>query len=111
MKTITITLPKLHSGQKQVAHHPARFQVLACGRRWGKTRLGALRNVATGLEGGRAWWVAPSYPVASIGWRLIKRLSSQVPGTEKHEVDRIIDFPGGGMVQVKSADNPDSLRG
>ncbi len=111
MPTMTVTLPKLHSGQERVAHHPARFHVLACGRRWGKTRLGSLRCTAVALEGGRAWWVAPSYPMASIGWRLIKRLAQQIPGMEKREVDRIISLPGGGTVQVKSADNPDSLRG
>jgi phage terminase large subunit-like protein len=104
-------MPNLHEGQQTVAQHPARFQILACGRRWGKTRLGSLRCIATALQGGRAWWVAPSYPMASIGWRLIKRLSMQIPGVEKREVDRLLDFPGTGSVQVKSADNPDSLRG
>jgi hypothetical protein len=29
-----------HSGQKVVHRDPARFKVLAAGRRWGKTRLG-----------------------------------------------------------------------
>jgi len=113
MSTLTVQLPQLHTGQKEVAGDPARFKVLACGRRrhWGKTRLGALLCVVTGLSKGRAWWVAPSYPMASIGWRLVKRLAGQIPGTVKHEADRAVDFPGGGVVQVKSADNPDSLRG
>ena len=106
-----VALPKLHKGQRQVWDSPARFDVLACGRRWGKTRLGALRCMTVGLRGGRAWWVAPSYPMSTVGWRLIKRLSGPVPGTEKREVDRLIVYPGGGEVQVKSADNPDSLRG
>ena len=30
----------LHLGQAQVLDHPARFKVVACGRRWGKTELG-----------------------------------------------------------------------
>lgn len=111
MQQMTVTLPKLHSGQCRVWDSPARFNVLAAGRRWGKTRLGALRCVTVGLRGRRAWWVAPSYPMASIGWRLIKRLSANIPGAEKHEVDRSVIYPGGGQVQVKSADNPDSLRG
>lgn len=108
---MTVTLPKLHSGQRQVWECAARFNVLACGRRWGKTRLGALRCVTTGLRGGRAWWVAPSYPMSTVGWRLIKYLSRQISGMDKREVDRLIVYPGGGEVQVKSADNPDSLRG
>lgn len=111
MSQMRIALPNLHRRQKEVWASDARFKVLACGRRWGKTRLGALLCVTTALKGGRAWWVAPSYPMASIGWRLTKRLSNQIPGVNKREVDRLIDYPSGGMIQVKSADNPDSLRG
>lgn len=38
-------------------------------------------------------------------------LAAQIPGTEQHRGDRSIDFPNGGFVQVRSADDPDSLRG
>jgi len=67
--------------------------------------------IATALRGGRAWWVAPSYPVASVGWRGIKHLALQMPDAEIRHVDRLITMPSGGTVQVRSADNPDSLRG
>ena len=69
---LTIELPKLHEKQKEVMDHPARFKVLACGRRWGKSRLAALTTLMKAVQGGVAWWVAPSFPVASIGWRMIK---------------------------------------
>ena len=109
--TWTISLPALHETQAKIAKHPARFKVLACGRRWGKTRLGAALCIEVGLEGGRAWWVAPSYKVGNVGWRLIARLSAQIPGVEIRKGDRTITFPGGGEIAVRSADNPDSLRG
>ncbi len=96
----------------EVAQSPARFRVAACGRRrWGKTRLGSSLCVKTAADGGRAWWVAPSYPVAMVGWRLIRRLASQVPGAEIRQSERLVSFPNGGEIQVRSADNPDSLRG
>ena len=96
----------------EVAQSPARFRVAACGRRrWGKTRLGSALCVKTAADGGRAWWVAPSYPVAMVGWRLIRRLASQVPGAEIRQSERLVSFPNGGEIQVRSADNPDSLRG
>lgn len=38
-------------------------------------------------------------------------LARQVPGVEIRQSERIVMLPGGGTVQVKSADNPDSLRG
>jgi len=97
--------------QSEVILDPSRFKVLACGRRAGKTVLGTVLSVQTAGIGGRAWWVAPTYPVASIGWRAIKDLARRLPGTEVRESDRRITLLSGGEVQVKSADNPDSLRG
>ena len=108
---LSITLPPLHPGQQEVAVHPARFRVLSCGRRWGKSLLGVALCVAAALDGKRAWWVAPSYPMSAVGWREMRGLMAQIPGVQKHEADRILVSPTGGWVQVKSADNPDSLRG
>jgi len=106
-----VVLPKLHDSQQQVWDAPVRFRVLASGRRWGKTRLGSLMCVATAYYGGRAWWVAPSYPVSAVGWRGIKQLSVQMSDVQVRHVERLITMPSGGTVQVRSADNPDSLRG
>jgi len=111
MLTLSVTMPTLHAGQREVASHPARFKVLAAGRRWGKTRLGTLMCLDVALNGGRAWWVAPSYPMATVGWRGIKQLARQIPGVEWRETDRLITLPTGGTIQVRSADRPDSLRG
>lgn len=108
--TLKVTLPKLHDGQRQVWNDPARFQVIAAGRRWGKSRLASLRCITVALDGGRAWWVFPSYPMASVGWRMLKRLAVQLPHAKVREVERIIEL-GRGSVQIRSADNPDSLRG
>ncbi len=104
-------MPHLHRGQDQVRRHKARFKVLACGRRWGKTRLGAVLCLETAATGGVAWWVAPTYKVAAVGWRQLKKLAQQIPGAEVREVDRQATLPGGGWFQVRSADDPDSLRG
>lgn len=106
-----VTLPPLHAGQMEVWNAMERFTALACGRRWGKTRLASTKCVAVALKGGRSWWVAPSYKMGAVGWRLIKHLASQVPGVRKSEMERLIEFPTGGSVQVRSADDPDSLRG
>ena len=108
---LRVTLPHLHPKQQEVAESLARFRVLAGGRRWGKSALGVVLCMKTALEGGVAWWVAPSYPIANIGWRQIKRFAKQIPGYNLREGERIAEMPSGGWVQVKSADNPDSLRG
>ena len=107
----TVTLPPLHPSQRVVRDHPARFKVLACGRRWGKTRLGSALCIEEAGRRGRAWWVAPSYKVAAVGWRLVRGLALQVSGATIRDGDMLATLPGGGTVQVRSADNPDSLRG
>lgn len=111
MRSLTVTLPTLHEGQQQVRQYPARFKVVAAGRRWRKTSLGVLMCTEVGLQGKRAWWVAPTFPVASIGWRMLSFIAQQIPGTDKSESERRITYPGGGWAQVKSGHDPDSLRG
>jgi hypothetical protein len=39
MQTITLRLPRPHEAQRQILDHPARFKVIDCGRRFGKTEL------------------------------------------------------------------------
>ena len=106
-----IKLPPLHPRQREIALDDARFKVAAAGRRFGKTRLGAALCMMTAGAGGRAWWVAPTYPVAQVGWRLIRRMALQIPSAEVRQAERIATLPNGGEIQVRSADNPDSLRG
>lgn len=108
---LEIELPPLHPGQRLVADDPTRFKVLACGRRWGKTRLGTVLCLATALQGGRAWWVAPTYKMAQVGWRWLRQLAAQVPGATISLSDKTTTLPGGGTVQVRSADDPVGLRG
>src|SRR5262249_61781175 len=94
-----------------------RFKVLAAGRRWGKTLLGVtlcVEDACTmppGEAPGRAWWVAPSYKQAAVGWRALLRLLRPVPGVDIRRGEMLVKLPTGGTVQVRSADEPDSLRG
>src|SRR3989304_3347462 len=98
--TIQVSLPPLHTGrdgtggQQSIANHPARFKVVMCGRRWGKTFLGVYLCAKTAIEGGRAWWVAPNYKIANEGWSVLKTIFRQIPGTEIRESDRQILVPG-----------------
>jgi len=100
-----------HAGQKEVHNHPSRFRVLAGGRRWGKTRLGVMESFEAAINGGRAWWVSPSYKMGAVGWRPISRLAGDMPAVNVKYGERLVTFPSGGTVQVRSADDPDSLRG
>ncbi len=100
-----------HPTQQTVFDDQARFRVLAAGRRWGKTRLGVWECLKVGLAGGRAWWVSVTYPVAQEGWRPLRSIGHTIPGAQVREVDKEVVLPGGGIVQVRSADEPQRLRG
>ena len=100
----------------------SRFKLAVCGRRWGKTATGLLavlrghgskRGMFPGaIDGARIWWVAPSYTTleASKIWNDLKRATAGA-WVDKSEIHRSITLPGGGSVSVRSADDPDSLRG
>lgn len=107
---LEITLPPLHDSQREVAKHEARFKVVCCGRRWGKTMLGIVLCLRAAIHGGRVWWVAPSYSVALEGWSYLQRLIQTLPLAHT-QLSRLRVTIGDGSIEIKTADNPDNLRG
>ena len=105
-----VKLPQLHLGQIDVAKSNSRFKVLVAGRRWGKTRLGVWLCIAKAMQGKKTWWVAPTYSMAMEGWKEIRKLGIDYGCTVK-EYEKTLYTPTGGFVTVRSADNPDRLRG
>ena len=115
-----ILLPEPLPHQLDVLRHPARLKVVVCGRRWGKSLLGLIACVEGhgppgsgfkgALDGGQVWWVAPSYPQGLLIWRDLKKALRGAWADKKEKEMRIV-LPGGGSVTVKSADDPDALRG
>lgn len=124
--TPTVCVPAPLPHQIEILLDDSRFKLAVCGRRFGKTATGllaALRghgptpgHFKGAIDGGRIWWVSPSYPTlkSSNIWDDLKR-ATQACWQNKHgsksEVDKEIKLPGGGSITVRSADNPDSLRG
>lgn len=106
-----ITLPPLHDAQREIAKSSARFRVVCCGRRFGKTMLGVVVCLRAALKGGRVWWVAPTYQQALEGWRYLLRLTQQMAGARVRLSDHVVSFDTGGSIQVKTGSNPDDLRG
>ena len=107
-----------HNGQKKL-HYPtkdtARFFVMVCGRRFGKTTASAMEATYYASQPEkRIWLVGLSYDKADLMFREIWKLmvighaNDIIRASEK---DRIIKFKWGTTVEAKSADNPDSLVG
>lgn len=112
MPTLRILrMPDLHPAQQDIHESDARFRMVRAGRRFGKTKLGVRECVEVALNGGLAWWVAPSYRLAGPGWRDLRKLGAQVPGAQVSRGSHMVAFPGGGEVWVRTAANPDELRG
>ena len=101
-----------HPGQEQVLNNPTRFKVVACGRRWGKTQLGMTHIlIQAWMEKKRCWWLTPTRQMASQVWRDLKNSIKPLKNARISETERRIDFPDGGMIALRSAHNPDNLRG
>ena len=109
---------KPHNGQKKL-HYPtktsARFFVMVCGRRFGKTTASAMEATYYASQPNkRIWLVGLSYDKADLMFReiwqlmVIGRANDIVRASEK---ERYIKFKWGTVVEAKSADNPDSLVG
>lgn len=105
-----LRMPYLHPLQNEIRKHPARFKVVACGRRFGKTMMACALIFACAASGGCAWWIGPASREADIGWRKLKELAKQVPGADVLESKREIKFPSGGWLAVLSAKSQ-TLRG
>jgi len=107
-------LPGLHKNQKEVSKSDARWKILCAGRRFGKTRLGIHMCMEVALNGGRAWWVAPTFAIARVGWRALENAAYSFPEEIRPKISLAnmeVIFPNGGSISCKSADNPQRLRG
>ncbi len=109
---------KPHYGQKKL-HFPdkgtARFFVMVCGRRFGKTTASAMEATYYASQPNkRIWLVGLSYDKADLMFRevwqkmVIGHSNDIIRASEK---ERIIKFKWNTTVEAKSADNPDSLVG
>lgn len=94
----------LHPAQKQIKAEAKRFNVLDCGRRFGKSIfLGdALAEVAE--AGYPAGYFAPTYKFLLEGWRDIKEIVEPLIKTSNDSEHRI-ELYTGGIIEAWSLDN------
>jgi hypothetical protein len=113
----------LHLGHLEVLDDPARFKVLSCGRRWGKTLLTSLMALGVLFQmNRRVWIVAPDYGLCEKVFRelyniLVNQLKIIKPGkpgcgrARNQKGDYYLETPWGSVLEAKSMENPDSLAG
>jgi len=108
----SITLPIPTSDQQAILEHPARFKVLACGRRWGKTTVNIRALCEGGLRGETWGYFSVTYKSLSEVFREIKvALKNEV--LRSSQMEGRIELRGGGLIEFWSLQtvNKDTARG
>ena len=112
---IVVKRPRPHPAQRSVLETARRYNVLVCGRRWGKTSLGLTLAIEAALGGkGRppvpVGWFAPTYKLLSEVWReftyRLLPVARRVNGQE-HRIELVT----GGVVELWTLERPDPARG
>lgn len=103
----------LHNKQMQVYQNKSRFRVVVAGRRWGKTQLSKISIIKNAQVPNRLiWYVAPTYRMCKqIMWR---ELIDSIPKKwikKMNETFMTITLVNNTQIELKGADNPDTLRG
>jgi phage terminase large subunit-like protein len=104
---------KLNVWQSQAWNDKHRFRVICAGRRSGKSTFAQLQVISwASQEVGLYWIVAPTYVQAKqIHWQGIQHYIPQKLVSKKNEAELSVELINGSKIQLKSAENPDSLRG
>lgn len=113
-KTSNEITEKVHPGQHTFLESDARFRILACGRRWGKTEACAIESRDSLIEGGDGfleWWVSPTYQQSEIGFRKFRQWFPEQFIEDVNKTKRRVRTSFGSSIEFKSADKPDNLRG
>jgi hypothetical protein len=107
---LTVGLLRLHPNQRKVKGEANRFNVVACGRRWGKTVLGNRLVCDAALNGQTAGWFAPEYKLLAESWRDIRHALADVTVSVNDQQKRI-ELLTGGVIEAWSFDrNPNAGR-
>ena len=111
MTACTVELRERHAGQAEVVDSAKRFNVLMCGRRFGKTALGVDLACEAALDGLTVAWLAPSYKLLDEAWRELVTTLQSVDGMDKNEQQKRLTLPTGGVIECWSLDGEDPARG
>ncbi len=111
-QTNSLQLIKPHKGgQRALYRHPARFHVVACGRRWGKTLFGKVAAAeALFKHQTDVWWFSPTYKMASAIWRDFRKAFGPY-ASWANSAERIMEFGNGTALTIWSGESADTARG
>lgn len=107
---LMVQLPRLHPAQMTIRNQAKRFNVLACGVRFGKSTMGVRLIADDALAGYPVAWFSPTYKALEEIWNQFKaRLAPAIRA--KDEQQRRLELITGGIIDFWSLDAPDTIRG
>lgn len=109
-REVIIKLKTPHPAQQEFLNNRERFNVLKCGRRFGKTEI-CQELISEIIERGQfvGYW-SPTYKDLHEVWRETKRIFKDVIIYSSETVKQI-QFIGGAKIDMWSMEDPDSGRG
>ena len=106
----TVRLARLHPAQQQIVSEQRRFNVVALGRRAGKSKLAQDLLISTALDGRPGGYFAPTYKLLEDFWREVRTILAEVI-RDKSEQEHRLELLGGGTVDCWSTESGDPARG
>jgi hypothetical protein len=107
---IEVQLPTPHLAQRAVLDSTARFRVMMCGRRFGKSLISQAISIEDGIDSKRVAYITPTYQLGKI---FFKEILTLIPEQiyKKNEQDLLIEFITGGSIRFFTGEKLDALRG
>lgn len=99
-----------HNGQAKIDRTYARYNIIACGRRFGKDVYLMNKMAETGVDGYPVAWAAPTYKMLTENWRVVNDLVAPIIGRRDSQEKRL-ELITGGVIDFWSLDAADSIRG
>ncbi len=105
-----IILPIPHEAQRKVLGSKARFRVLMCGRRFGKSLISQVISSVESLKGQQVAYITPTYHLAKVFFdELCKLLPMEVAVANRS--DLTLKLMTGGTIRFFTGERLDNLRG
>lgn len=109
-QTASIKIARAHASQQKILNAEKRFNVVACGRRFGKTRMALLRSLPVILDGQPVAYFAPTYKMLTEFWRDAVAIYKEAI-IDVNKAEHRFEIAGGGSFQMWSLDSADTVRG
>ena len=107
---VDVKLNRPHKAQQAVLNSAARFRVMMCGRRFGKSLISQNISIEQGINRKLVAYITPTYQLGKIFFtEILKILPTEI--YTKNETELVINFITGGSIRFFTGERLDAMRG